>query len=196
MPKEFSVKLVPFIFCGILILLMGCFNERVPGKPEENTGWISPTEPNVLLDNLKKAVSSLDLNNYKRCFKEENFVFKADPNIAANNLGFFSNWTWETENQYFNNLRQASLPPSGNNALNFTNTRLINFNPDSLEFTADYSLSIYHQDKKFEPVNFVGLLSFQMKRNRQNEWQIIVWQDNKTKTTACWTELRQHFLAP
>jgi hypothetical protein len=40
------------------------------------------------------------------------------------------------------------------------------------------------------------LLSFQMRRNRQNEWQIVTWQDNKTNSGPCWTELRQHFFAP
>jgi len=179
-----------------ILFLSACFSERSPKKPDENTNWISPTEPNILLDNLKKAVSSLDFNNYRRCLAVEKFSFKADQTIAANNLGLFSNWVWDTETQFFNNLRQASTPINGNNNLNLSNNRFINFNPDSLEFTADYSLSIYHQDTSFKSVNFSGLLSFQMKRNRQNEWQIITWQDNKNKSSACWTELRQHFFAP
>jgi hypothetical protein len=194
--KALSYFLFRIHILFLILLLSACFNERSPKKPDENTNWISPTEPNILLENLKKAVSTLDFNNYRRCLAVEKFSFKADQTIAANNLGLFSNWVWDTETQFFNNLRQASTPINGNNNLNFSNNRFINFNPDSLEFTADYSLSIYHQDTSFKAVNFSGLLSFQMKRNRQNEWQIISWQDNKNKPNACWTELRQHFFAP
>lgn len=194
--KALSFFILPAIISVLVLCLSACFNERSPKKPDENTSWISPTEPNILLENLKKAVSTLDFNNYRRCLAVEKFIFKADQTIAANNLGLFANWTWDTETQFFNNLRQASSPINGNNSLSFSNNRFINFNPDSLEFTADYNLSIYHQDTSYKAVNFSGLLSFQMKRNRQNEWQIITWQDNKNKPTACWTELRQHFFAP
>jgi len=191
----FNIGFFLLLIC-LFMVLTGCFNEREPKKPDENTSWITPTEPNILLDNLRKAVSTLDLNNYKRCFESEKFRFTADQTIAANNLGLFSNWTWDTENQYFNNLKVSASPLNANNNLNLINSRIINFSPDSLEFTSDYSLSLYHQDTSFASVNFSGLLSFQMKRNRQNEWQIVVWQDNKTKPTPCWTELRQHFFAP
>jgi len=175
---------------------MGCFNERSPKKPEDNTDWLTPTEPSILIENLQKAISTLNLNNYRRCIATDNFRFKADPTITANNLGLFNSWTWDNETQYFNNLTRASVPLSSNNSLQFINTRFINISSDSMELTADYNLSIYHQDTSYQSVTFAGLLSFQMKRNRLNEWQIASWQDNKTKSTPCWTELRQHFFAP
>lgn len=180
----------------IMSVITSCFNERSPKKPEENTDWLSPTEPSILIENLQKAISTLNLNNYRRCIASENFRFKADPTLTANNLGLFNAWTWDNETQYFNNLTQASKPINANNSLQLINTRIINISSDSLELTADYNLSIYHQDTSFQSVTFAGLLSFQMKRNRQNEWQIASWQDNKTKSTPCWTELRQHFFAP
>jgi hypothetical protein len=185
------------VWIGFLFLaLPSCFNERSPKKPDENTNWISPTEPNILIDNLNKAVSTLDVNNYKRCLASEIFSFRADPNILANNLGLFSKWYWDNENQFFNNLRVAAKPINPNNSLNMSNIRIINVNPDSLEYTANYALNIYHQDTSFAAVRFSGLLSFALKRNRQNEWQIVNWQDNKTNEGPCWTELRQHFFAP
>ena len=138
----------------------------------------------------------LDLNNYRRCFATERFSFKADNTLLANNLGLFSQWNWDSENQFFNNLNRLGQPVNSNNQFQWTNAKTINFTTDSLEFTADYTAALYHQDTSFAQVNFSGLLSFQMKRNRQNEWQIVTWQDNKTKPTACLTELRQHFFAP
>jgi hypothetical protein len=148
------------------------------------------------MDNFKKAISRLDINNYKRCLASDQFSFRADPSIMANNLGLFSKWNWDNENQFFNNLIVAAQPINANNNLALNNIRIINLNLDSLEYTADYALSIYHQDTSFKAVSFAGLLSFQMKRNRQNEWQIVSWQDNKTKPGPCWTELKQHFFAP
>ena len=181
---------------ALLVTIGGCFTERTPKLPDENTTWISPTEPSILLENLKKAFAKLDLNNYRRCFLVDRFVFRADNTILANNLGLFSAWGWDSENQFFNNLTVAAQPVNINNAFEFSNVRTINYTSDSLEYTADYAVSIYHQDTAFPAVNFSGLLSFQMKRNRQNEWQIVSWQDNKTKPTACLSELRQHFFAP
>lgn len=190
-------RLSHFFLCLLILAAMtSCFNERSPKKPEENTDWLTPTEPSILIENLQKAISTLNLNNYRRCIATENFRFKADPTLTANNLGLFNAWTWDNETQYFNNLTQASKPINPNNSFQLINTRIINISSDSLELTADYNLSIYHQDTSFQSVTFAGLLSFQMKRNRQNEWQIAGWQDNKTKSTPCWTELRQHFFAP
>lgn len=187
-----------FKFCFVLVAFLtfsGCFTERSPKNPDENTSWVSPTEPTILLENLKKAFSSLDINNYRRCFLVERFNFQADPNILTNNIGLFSNWMWDNEYQYFINLTRAATPINNSNQLLFINSRIINHSTDSLEFTADYESSIYHQDTSFKAVSFAGLVSFQMKRNRQNEWQIVRWQDNKTKSNPCFSELRQHFFA-
>lgn len=189
--RFFKTCLMSFVF----LALAGCFNERSPKKPDENTSWVSPTEPMILLDNFKRAFSQLDINNYRRCFLVERFNFQADPTILANNVGLFGDWKWDNEYQFFINLTRASTPINSSNQLQFLNTRTINHSSDSLEFTADYEASIYHQDTAFKSVNFAGLISFQMKRNRQNEWQIVRCQDNKTKSNPCFSELRQYFFA-
>lgn len=183
----------PIFFLGFLFA--SCFQAREPKKPLVNTDWITPTEPSILIDNLRKSIAKVDFNNYQRCIATDLFQFKADPNLLANNLGLFSNWNWEDEIQFFTNLSRSAQPINSANQLNFTNVRIISHNPDSVEYTADYAMAIYHQDTAFKSVNFAGLLSFQMRRNRLNEWQIVQWQDNKTKEQACWTELRQHFFA-
>lgn len=186
----------PIIWFPVLIFTIGlvaCFKERSPKPPDENSGWVSPTEPSILLDNLKKAVIRLDQNNYRRCFLTEKFVFRADPTILANNLGLFNHWDWDNETQYINNLNLAALPASKNNSLDFQNSKIVNYSSDSLEFTAHYALAIYHQDTSFSTVNFNGIVTLKMKRNRQNEWQIITWEDYKIESQDCWTELKQHF---
>lgn len=179
-----------------LIFLSACFQVRSPEKPSDVTGWVSPTEVSILMENLQKSVSALNLNNYRRCLLAERFVFFADPDVAANNQGLFTGWNWDKENQFFNNLVVASQPLSTTNSLTLSSIRNNNLGADSVELTADYQMAIYHQDTSFKAVNFRGLLTLQLKRNAQNEWQIIQWRDNKTGNTACLSELKQHFFAP
>lgn len=179
-----------------LLFLGSCFGERSPEKPAENTGWVSPTEVSILSDNLSRSISTLNLNNYRRCLAAEKFSFFADPTIAANNQGLFSSWNWDKENQFFNNLMVAAQPVSSGNSFVMSNIRNNNFGADSLEMAADYQLAVYHQDTSFKAVNFRGLLTLQLKRNAQNEWQIVQWRDNKTQTAPCLSELKQHFFAP
>lgn len=174
------------------LLCIACFRVREPALPDGNTDWVTPTEPSILLDNFSKAATQVELNNYKRCLKSNNFSFQADPTIKANNIGLFSNWQLDQEVQYFNNLMVKKANVSGN-ALTFNNKKFINYSPDSLEFTAEYELKMYNSDTLLEDNMFIGQLSFIMVRNRQNEWQISQWQDLKTKPTKCWTELKLFF---
>lgn len=180
-------------FCLLLLLMASCFEVRSPEKPADATGWISPTEIPILTENLSKSLVTLNLNNYRRCLQADNFVFFADPDIAAINQGMFSGWTWDKENQFFNNLMLASRPVSTSNSFLLSNLRSNNIGVDSVELAADYQLAIFHQDTSFKPVNFRGLLTFQLKRNAQNEWQIVQWRDNKVNGNTCLSELKQHF---
>jgi hypothetical protein len=179
-----------------LVFLSGCFQGRSPELPADNTGWVSPTEVSILMENLQKSVSTLNLNNYRRCLLSEKYVFYADPDVAANNQGLFSGWNWDKENQFFNNLIVASQPLSSGNSFTLSAIRNNNLGADSVELTADYAMAVYHQDSSFKAVNFRGLLTLQLKRNAQNEWQILQWRDNKTGSGTCLSELKQHFFAP
>ena len=127
---------------------------------------------------------------------QDQFVFYADPDVSANNQGLFSGWNWDKENQFFNNLTVAARPLSSNNAFSISNIRNNNLGADSVELAADYQMAIYHQDTAFKAVNFRGLLTLRLRRNAQNEWQIVQWRDNKTGNNTCLSELKQHFFAP
>ena len=180
----------------ILFLFNSCFQERIPEKPADKTDWLSPTEVPILLENLSKSVATLNLNNYQRCFKTEGYHFQADPDLAANNQGLFGLWKWEKENQFFFNLHRSAQPLSNSNVFTYSNKRENNVSADSVELTANYQLAVYHQDTVFKAVNFQGLLTLQLKRNAQNEWQIVQWRDNKTGEFKCISDLKQRFFAP
>lgn len=182
-----------FALLLLILPMVACFDVRSPEKPDDATGWISPTEVIILTDNLSKSLSTLNLNNYRRCLNADKFVFLADPDIATTNQGMFAGWNWDKENQFFNNLLLASRPVSASNSFLLSNVRSNNIGVDSVEFTADYQMAVYHQDTAFKPVNFSGLLTFQLKRNSQNEWQIVQWRDNKINNNSCLSDLKQHF---
>jgi hypothetical protein len=177
-----------------LLLLCACFTAREPLAPGGNTTWITPTEPDILMNNFSKAVIGFDIINYTRCMKTAHFNFEADPTIKANNIGLFGSWTWDQEWQYINNLvnRRAN---SGSNNLNFIAPRIINFSADSLEYTAPYELLLFHSDTSFAHNFFKGQISLIIVRNRNNEWEISSWTDLKNSESKCWTELKQHFFS-
>jgi hypothetical protein len=178
-----------------LVCLCACFQLREPAAPTALTSWTSPSEPDILLDNYKQAITTLNLVNYERCFKKDGFKFTPDPTVSGQNVGIFQRWTIQEELEYLKNLRNNGSN-TGNNRLDFSNTKRIFLSVDSLEFNATYNLQLYHSDTSFNNYQFQGNLILTMVRNRSNEWAIRTWQDNKNGNGLCWTDLKQYFVSP
>lgn len=179
----------------ILVGLNSCFEVREPSAPVAGGGtWVSPTEPSVLLDNFKAAITGLNVANYERCFIANRFRFIADPSVQGNNAAIFQRWTLLEEREYVNNLRSKTLQ-TNQNSVNFTPRGTQTFSADSLEMVMDYSLRMVHQDTVLKSFDFSGSMRIIMVRNRTNEWAIATWQDNREGIKLCWTELKQRFVA-
>ena len=182
-----------FLFFLNAILCSACFNTRKPEAPVGPTNWTPPTEPKILLENFSKASKDVDINNIKRCLKTSSYVFKADPLIAANNLGIFGNWGWDDEQQYLNNLNIRKSPSTGINGLTFQNEQTNNFTQDSIEYTANYIYSMATTDTSALATTFSGVVIFRLVRNISNEWQIVYWSDNQINNKPCWSDLKLYF---
>ncbi|SFC38321.1 hypothetical protein SAMN05421780_10551 [Flexibacter flexilis DSM 6793] len=183
------------IYISILCGLAACFNTREPAQPSSATSWISPTEQSILLDNFKKSVLELNLNNYERCLNKY-LIFSPDRNLSGNNTGVFQTWTTVEELEYLKNLKARTVQ-TGANAFTFSNEQTNFLTADSLEYTANYNLFVYHQDSSYTATHFVGKCILSMHRNSSSEWAISRWQDNRTDAqTPCWTDLKQHFISP
>ncbi len=179
----------------ILIFLNSCFEVREPASPVAGGGsWVSPTEPSVLIDNFKAALTGLNVANYERCFVPAGFRFIAEPSVQGNNAAIFQRWTLLEEREYVNNLRSKTLQ-TNQNSLSFTPRGTQTFSADSLEMVMDYNLRVVHQDTVLKSFDFSGSMRIIMVRNRTNEWAINTWQDNREGTKLCWTELKQRFVA-
>lgn len=185
---------------GMLLLclawwLTGCFTLREPDLPTATTSWNTPTEPDVLLDNFRLAITELNVVNYERCLKPELFRFTADPTISGQSVGIFQRWTIQEELEYVKNIN-AKRAAVGNNRLQFVGARRNFLTADSLEITSGYQLSVYHTDTSFSQFQYEGNMIMTLVRGRNNEWSIRSWQDTKTGTLPCWTELKAYFVVP
>jgi len=176
------------------LLLSSCFNVREPEPSNNQSGWISPTETDILIENLRSAVKQPNTSNYERCFNPEKFIFVPEPTVAGGPDGIFKNWTFADERAYFINLSNNIISTSLN-SLEFTNTKILNtfnFTIDSVEYTADYELTLYQTDTLSTNK---GNLRFILVRNDNNEFYIYSWQDNKVNDTIpSWTDLKANFI--
>ncbi|MBK0402016.1 hypothetical protein I5M27_03405 [Adhaeribacter sp. BT258] len=175
----------------LVVLCGGCFNVREPEKPDAISEWTPPTQPDILTDNFSKAVRTLNISVYSRCFTP-GFRFKADPATAGANTALFENWTAAEERDYFNSLKNKS---AGNalNLLDLTKTRENFFRADSLEQFFSYKLRTSHTDTTLKPHDFTGTMRLVLTR-KNNEWLIAKWEDNR-ENQACWSDLKKHFIA-
>jgi hypothetical protein len=179
------------------LALPACFATREPGLPSpgSNTDWNSPTDPDILIANFSQAMATLNLVNYERCLARDRFKFIVEPTISGNNVGAFQRWTLQEELDYIKNLRARSTNTTAN-SLAFSNQRRNNLSADSIEYSAAYELRAYQNDTTFKYDTFRGNALLVLTRNRNNEWQIVQWQDNKSTGPACWSDLKQRFYTP
>jgi hypothetical protein len=199
MTKLPSVTTYHYIKTSLLLLsivAISCFNVREPGQPTGESGFISPTAPEILINNFSDAYVQLNAENFTRCFNENRFQFIPEPEVIGS-VNVFQNWTLRKEERdVIINIRNRTM--QGNmNRLRFDNPRLNYLTPDSLECTTNYSLQLFTTDTLFSTTELQGTARFIMVRNTsRNEWFINLWQDNKIGTAQCWTQLKQRFVAP
>ena len=190
-----AAKLRDSLAILILLSLSACFSTREPAQPGAASDFAPPLQPEILLSNLTAAVTRLNVANYERCFVPSGYVFVPDPGVARNNVGLFSQWALQpSELDVIRNLNRVK-DGTTRNSLAFANARTNNITPDSVEYTADYRLQIYHTDTTFREYLFTGNLVFSLSRNAENEWRIARWRDAKTSPAPCWTELKERFAA-
>jgi len=186
-----------FVLYSIVVLLSSCFKVREPEPSNtqySQSGWNSPTEIGILVENLSSAVTQPNISNYERCFNPEKFIFEPEPTVPGGSDGIFTDWTFADESAYFINLSNNIISTSLN-SLVFTNTKILNtvgFTIDSVEYTADYELILYQTDTISTNK---GNLRFVLVRNDNNEFYIYSWQDNKVNDSIpSWTELKANFI--
>lgn len=169
------------------VLATGCknpFSTRDAEPPTEGrTSWQFPTDPMIVLQNMKYAVEEKNVENYMRCLVDSNALFHFEPDQfeASNNAGIFEFWNLSRERTYINKAF-TSTPDDSLRALNFSNIQRSYF-PDSAYVQADYQLDLHHVLAQSYPRQSKGQLDFWFLR-RNGYWVISRWYDHDTRVDS------------
>lgn len=185
---------------GVYILLvvvttfgLGCFRTREVEPPvTTSSDWVSPTDYTILLSNLERAVGQRNVQNYLRCFRQEELDFQPSTPVLTGNEILWNDWSWQDEQAWFNNVI-ADLGLNSGNSLSLQQVDLQSFNSDSLRYIGDYELIMNHTDTSLT-VQFRGQLEFLCKVNEFNEWEISRWTDYETRVDSSWSRLKLNYV--
>ncbi len=178
---------------SISIAVHGCFGIR-PVEPPGNTAsdWVTPSDYQILLENLRRSIAQGNTQNYLRCFQVDSFRFFPVARLFNFNETIWGNWSALDEQGYLDNVL-ANLSVSGSNTLLLEQTDLQDVTSDSLRYVGDYTLRVNHTDTSLTTL-FVGQLQMLIKRNTFNEWEIHRWADIETRPDSSWSELKLRYV--
>lgn len=187
------------VYIRLLLAVLGlsfglaCFNVRPVEPPSSSASdWISPTDYQILLENLKTAIAQRNSRNYIRCFSEDGLDFTPAASVFNNNESIWLNWSIQDEQSYFENTL-ASLTLLAGNSLSLEETDIQDVTSDSLRYVGDYTLRINHGDTSITQV-FLGQVQLIIKLNGFNEWEIHRWIDIEAVQDSSWSLLKLRYV--
>lgn len=191
-----------------LVILIHCtnpFSTRDPEKPDSgNQVYENPTQPGIVLDNMIMAIKEKNINEYKKVFApegyEHTFRFEPEPSLSSEN--FFSKWSIQDEQSYFNNLvsKSTGTYPKLNLSFNISDysfTSIISGSESDSVRTNNmqYVLTV---DPGDSTTVYTGNTEFKLFRSQTDQfWYIYYWQDNAIDKnySQTWTNLKiQNYL--
>ncbi|MDW3647459.1 MAG: hypothetical protein R8P61_10365 [Bacteroidia bacterium] len=191
MKKDFLIKIV--LGFSLLWALSSCFQVRNVEPPGiVSSDWISPTDYEILLQNLQRSVGNTNVQNYLRCFNNDSLRFTPAASLFNDNEPIWLAWSIQDEQAYFDNMIQ-NLTVSTGNSLVLRETELQNVDADSLTYVGEYTLRINHRDTTLTTL-FKGQIQLLIKLNEFNEWEISRWQDIELIQDSSWSQLKLSFV--
>ena len=196
--KRFPLRRISWGVGIVLIIGLGgipgaCFQVRPVEPPSSSSSdWISPTDFEILLNNLQTAISQRNVQNYLRCFNRDSLRFFPAASLLNNNESIWQSWAITDEQSYWENVI-ASLQVSSGNALILQQTDLQDVSADSLRYVGNYTLRMNHGDTTLTDL-FRGQVQFSIKVNSFNEWEIHRWEDIETVADSSWSLLKLKFV--
>ncbi len=173
--------------------LTACLKTRDVEPPVVGSSdWVSPSNYTILLENLRTSVGQKNVQNYLRCFRQDDLDYIPSTPVYTGNEILWDNWTWQDENNWFNNVIQDLGLTSGNQ-IAFEEVDLQAFSGDSLRYIGNYDLVMNHRDTSLT-VRFRGQLEFLMKVNDFNEWEITRWIDFETSPDSSISRLKLNYV--
>lgn len=187
----------------IPVILNSCKNPFATREAEPptkgSTSWQLPTDPMIVLQNMKAAIKEKNVENYMKCLVDSVnlFHFTPDQYQASTNTGIFEQWSLAHEQSYINKAF-TSIPGDSSRSLNFSNIQKNEF-PDSALIRADYEIALHHILASAYPTIGKGQVDFVLTR-RYGYWMIRRWKDFETKVDSAatrvpsWSTIKASFI--
>ena len=171
----------------------GCFNTRAVEPPGQgNSDWVSPTDYEILLANLRTSIAQTNVQNYLRCFNRDSLEFVPVFELFNNNESIWLNWSIQDEQTYLENTLN-NLTVNAGQSLLLEEQDLQDVSSDSLTYVGLYQLRINHTDTSLTTL-FKGQLQMTIKRNEFNEWEIHRWTDIQLVPDSSWSQLKLRYI--
>lgn len=191
--------LVSRVTCLLFVILTitscSIFDTRDAEPPDSgNTGvFLQPDRPEVVLDNLISAVSSLNTVNYIRCLRTVDFSFSPSGNALNSSPDIWANWSLDDERTYFNNMRAASENTTGHR-LQLSNISTELGSANTRQIFADYILTVFHNRSNVGvPTQINGRMAIEVTMGEDGLWAIEKWSDIAVNNEFSWSDLKASF---
>ncbi len=173
--------------------LAGC-DLLAPRTPEDplpgGATFVQPDTPELVLDNLQRAIAALDAASYRRSFADA-FRFTPTPEAAAR-TPLFAGWDANAEEGYFRALVSAATTGAA-----FTLRLSDQAPPEVTESTyvldAAYTLTTPHRRAE-APTTVQGRLRWTLTRGPDGLWRLTDWTDRTLAAgVPSWSDLKAAF---
>jgi hypothetical protein len=188
--KYATIVSTALITMGLLSLQCSLFETREPEHPSQSSFHFDPpTQPEIVISNLRYAVEEKNVANYMNCFVDPlstTRTFRFAPSTDGASLG---PWTLADERAYFQNLTTST----GDNGFSQLTLTLRNnpFPIDTVRYEYGYSLTFMHS-KPGVPTTVLGHMELSLGRESNGSWAIYAWADYKD-SSATWSRLKVEF---
>ena len=174
-------------------LCLGCFQTRPVEPPGTGSSdWVSPTDYEILLQNLRSSIAQRNPQNYLRCFNQDSLRFLPAASLFNEHESIWRPWSALDEQTYLDNAFADLTSPSGNQLL-LKEQDLQDVSSDSLRYVGEYTLRINHADTSLTTL-FRGQLQLLIKTNDFNEWEIYRWEDIELYQDSSWSQLKLRYI--
>jgi len=156
--------------------------------------WVPPTSPEIVLQNLANAFPAHKLNYHLDVLGNSDetgvaFTFFPDQGVASSQPGVFDNWGYAEEDNFITKLFET-LSKEG---LQHLEWEVKESSPidDRYEIITDYHLTLdYGETERSLPEQLRGQATLTLIQNIDLLYEISVWQDLKSDTLPCWSDLK------
>ena len=170
-------------FLPLVLLSAGCgiFETRNPEAPSQTgSNFLPPTEPGVVFTNMVSAFRDMNAINYVRAFADSStaarsYSFEPTPQARARYGAVFSNWSRQSEQQFFENTK-SKLQASSTPTLEFLTLTAQSIQSDSAQYEATYRLTIPHTQSNVSQ-EARGRAIYYMVADKSRNWVIWRWVD-------------------